>query len=127
MKKIKIINLLNKIANGEEVPKKIKYNMYDEGYNIFTYCEEDKEYVNDYDFLSVRNHHLNDKVEIIEDAQHGENNKIKKVTLLGEVVGLGSMIGWLENSTENETKLCSAIEAIGIKLNEIIDKVNEEE
>ena len=25
-KKIKIIDLLNKIANGEEVPKKIKYN-----------------------------------------------------------------------------------------------------
>lgn len=41
-KKIKIIDLLNKIANGEEVPKKIKY--YD---NVFRKCDIGDDYFND--------------------------------------------------------------------------------
>ena len=41
-KKIKIIDLLNKIANGEEVPKKIKYKG-----TIYCLCENDdfKDYI----------------------------------------------------------------------------------
>ena len=33
MKKIKIIDLLNKVANGEEVPKRIKYENETRIYN----------------------------------------------------------------------------------------------
>ena len=65
-KTIKIIDLYVKIAKGEEVPKAIKYSMYGEGHNIFIYDEEEKEYVNDEEYLIVPNHHLNDEVEIIE-------------------------------------------------------------
>ena len=36
---MKIIDLLNKIANGEEVPKKIKYSYYEYEFN-----EKEKEY-----------------------------------------------------------------------------------
>ena len=36
---MKVIELLNKIANGEEVPKKIKYLYYEYEFN-----EEEKEY-----------------------------------------------------------------------------------
>ena len=71
-KTIKIIDLWSKIAKSyegfdEEIPNKIKYNMYPEGHNIFTYDDEEYEYCNGEVFLSIPNHHLNDKVEIIEE------------------------------------------------------------
>ena len=40
MNKIKVIKLLNKIANGEEVPKKIRYLE-----QVFTYNEIKKDYI----------------------------------------------------------------------------------
>ena len=67
MEKIKIIYLLNKIANGEEVPKKIKW--------------EDKEWkynpINDYEGIKyggcllnqVTLDRLNDEVEILEEPK----------------------------------------------------------
>jgi len=76
---MKIIDLLNKIANGEEVPKKIKYN--DKIYiakgnvieNFVDYCSDEDEWCfNHY----VRYENLNDEVEIIED-----NKKIEKLNI----------------------------------------------
>ena len=69
---MKIIDLLNKIANGEEVPKKIKYNLLEKNYQILVYDEEEQEYryENDYNnFCTFPNHHLNDEVEIIEEKK----------------------------------------------------------
>lgn len=64
---MKIIDLLNKIANGEEVPKKIKYDGQEWKYNPF----------NDYEGLKyggcllnqITLDRLNDKVEIIEEEK----------------------------------------------------------
>ena len=42
MNKIRVIDLLNKIANGEDVPKKIKYDEY-----IYNYSKECKDYFED--------------------------------------------------------------------------------
>ena len=64
---MKIIDLLNKIANGEEVPKKIKWN-----YGEYSYVNDTcKNYANDYeDFMSVVDGScLNDEIEIIEEQQ----------------------------------------------------------
>ena len=67
---MKVIDLLNKIANGEEVPKKIKYCIYGEEYSTFAYDEKEQEYYNDgAGYLSVPNHCLNDEVEIIEETK----------------------------------------------------------
>ena len=69
---MKIIDLLNKIANDEQVPKKVKY--CDE---IFTFNNDDCNFLYKYQvgkcqlFGCCR---LNDIVEIIE-----ENNKIEKL------------------------------------------------
>jgi hypothetical protein len=66
---MKVIDLLNKIANNEEVPKKIKYNK-----KIYEYSQKDNRYHNvqggldlssifgDYNF-----NYLNDEIEIIEE------------------------------------------------------------
>ena len=72
-KTIKIIDLLNKIANREEVPKKIRVGEYKFEYDeeINTYFNINKSslvqsLVQDWLCSTVR---LNDKVEIIEDEQ----------------------------------------------------------
>lgn len=61
---MKIIDLLNKIANGEEVPETIKYNNF-----IYKY---DK-YICDYDgddlYLFDNTDKLNDEVEILEEEK----------------------------------------------------------
>ena len=63
---MKIIDLLNRIANNQSVPKKIKYKLYMPGYDVFTYNEEEQEYTNGSECLRVPNHHLNDHVEVLE-------------------------------------------------------------
>lgn len=78
-KTIKVIDLLNKIANGEEVPEKIKFE-----HSIYTYFKETEDYVNYADeddkwygqtllFAVMLNHKINEildaKVEIIEEQQ----------------------------------------------------------
>ena len=71
---MKVIDLLNKIANGEKMPKKIKWGEFE--------LEWEERGFHDYKFLGTGNHLLfqgfttsvlNDEVEII-----GEGKKIKK-------------------------------------------------
>lgn len=60
---MKVIELLNKIANGEQPPKKIKYygDIYE--YKDCDYFDEDDEYLSD---KICFDNDLNDEVEIIE-------------------------------------------------------------
>ena len=73
--KIKIIDLLNMVANFEEMPEKIKHQYYDYSWN-----RVDKDYQKSDGDLLFRNmkitYHLNDEVEIIE-----EEKEIEKITL----------------------------------------------
>ncbi len=99
---MKVIELLNKIANGEEVPRKVKYKTY-----YWEYKQERKDYKDNEDdwVFSCSNYDipemLNVEVEIIE-----EDEKIEK--LYGEPRHI---------YTENELYIVG-------KINEIIDKLN---
>ena len=100
---MKVIDLLNKIANGEEVPKKIKKTWvyewtYDELRNDFCYITTEGERF-DSDWLIINM--LDSEVEIIE-----EDKKIKKIGLI--------------NPCESE-----ADAILHKKIDEIIDKINE--
>ena len=71
---IKVIDLLNKIANSEEVPKKIKYHWeyeyrYDEDRNEYCYMNNQNERFDDEWFIIAM---LNDEVEIIEEEKENE-------------------------------------------------------
>lgn len=99
---MKIIDLLNKIANGE-APKKIKYE-----YSIYEltperndyYCKKEMSwFTNEINSLGV----LNDEVEIIE-----EPKKIEKIKTTLEDYDLPS---------NNEFKIID-------KINELIDEIN---
>lgn len=65
-----IIQLIRDYLNGEDMPKRIKYEMMMEGYEYFRWDAENEEYVCETDdkcFLSlVPWHHLMDFVEIVE-------------------------------------------------------------
>lgn len=75
--KIKVIDLLNKIANGEEIPKKIKINNVIYEYRGYMYCTEKANYqdIEDYLFGKWNFNILNDEVEILEEEKKiPENN-----------------------------------------------------
>lgn len=72
--KLKVIDLLNKIANGEEVPKKIHIKKFQSDFifNGYTYLSDEKEPQNIY--WCLHSDALNYEVEIIE-----EDKKIEKI------------------------------------------------
>ena len=107
---MKIIDLLNKIANGDEPPKKIYYKN-----EIFEYDEKEKDYVHidftEYLFdVYLITEILNDEVEILETTITYKPDKIEKLDL--EEINKNISLG-----VKNDIYLA-------IKINEIIDKVN---
>ena len=103
---MKVIDLLNKIANGEE-PKKIKYNGNVYEYEEYGYFSDDIGYIFDKYYPSGKV--LNDEVEIIE-----EDKKIEKLN---------------DNDLELETINTRCWEynfsQVKDKINEIIEVLNE--
>lgn len=113
---MKIIDLLNKIANGEDVPKKILYKYkhleYDEEYYL-TYdrgCYYDEEGRPIPSLLADNLWNLNDEVEITE-----EEKKIPKKLKSLNNVGNSSDIGEFKDKQQLNNNLLKD------KLNEIID------
>ena len=105
---MKVIDLLNKIANGEEIPKKFRYK--GETYIYRTYTFEDGDVMTGYGFedggwLNIWRDNLNDEVEIIEEDKKMENYYFS--VFQDERLGGRQVVESLEN-----------------KINEIIDKIN---
>ena len=132
--KIKIIDLLNKIANNEQPPKKIMYDdeiyTYNE-YNNLAYC-----YTTDDDNLFRHIDNINEEVEILETTivwnriddsiEYKTKNitpkKIEKIDMFDYFTGY-----WYNELPENFTRhLENNFEILNEKINEIIDKINEE-
>ena len=102
---MKIIDLLNKIANGEEIPKCFKVNNHTWEWNVNSYQNE---LYGEFAVTGLRYDlsNLNDEVEIIEDE------KTKMLPLLNEL--------YTYNMTVEFNKLIR-------KINEIIKHINKEE
>jgi hypothetical protein len=94
---MKVIDLLNKIANGEEVPKKIKCNNKIFIYDGFSYIYENKTF-NEYnrleEFISCSSD-LNDEVEVLEEPkgipeklnkQHFHNRQRQLANKINEII-----------------------------------------
>ena len=126
MNKVKIIDLLNKIANGEEVPQEIRYN------NIIRYFDKnDQDYKNDekgtdlYLFFNVLTSgtgellikRLNEEVEIIGNTPKEKINHLKRTVF--------SFNGKDKNSIEEAfIKLSQLVFETREKTDEIVDTVN---
>lgn len=112
---MKVIDLLNKIANGEKI-KKIKYKNHIYEYYNGDFKEDVGEYNTNWLFASeiIDLKNLNDEIEIIEENK--ESNKIKKLWHCHK-----------EIDEDNET-LQFCVKNINIlvdKVNEIIDKLED--
>ena len=125
METMKVIDLLNKIANREEVHKKIKvfsftykYD-YDDVGEEYTYLDENTNERLDNDLLIINL--LNDEVEIIEDTPE-EDKKIEKFKIIKD--NSRDSVELIYDGMKLELTLLQAI--ILDKINEIIDKINGE-
>ena len=122
---MKVIDLLNKIANGEEVPKRIMYNNIIYTWDIVGYLHYEDKHYSERAFLEGYRTDmcLNDEVEIIEDTPK-EDKKIEKIKnyRIKRTMGLDCKI-----QEEKISKNYSLEEQeIVDKINEIIDKINGE-
>ena len=118
---MKVIDILDRIANGEEVPNKIRFDNieWNRVYGEKNVCYID-EYDNDFFLHFFRNNldfTLNDEVEIIE-----EDKKIEKLETMNSR-------DYLEDRCKNldTTNIALDIETIRHWINKIIDKLNEME
>ena len=112
---MKVIDILDRIANGEEVPKHIHIRDVDS----YTWQEDVKEYWSDRDEnnllsdLDLSSTNLKEDVEIIE-----EDKKIEKMTPLNNVSGASDLVAISQMQWENNLR-------IERKINEIIDYLEE--
>ena len=104
---MKIIELLTLIANGEEVPKKIKYDddIYIHVDNYCYYCQETNEILSQNIYAEFSR--LNDEVSIIE-----EEKEIRK--LPNEI-----------QQPRNFEEVVYIVEDLVRKINQIIDVIND--
>ena len=118
-KAIKVIDLLNKIANGKELPEEIKYDN-----TIWQYNKTKTDYYQDigstklYFFaeLVVYNKSwLNDTVEIIEEQEEIDIQK------LDENIKYYNIIGY----SENEKMLFNMIQDTANKINKLVQAVKQ--
>jgi hypothetical protein len=111
---MKLIDIFNKIANDEPVPKKVKFN--DE---IYTYKPEWKDYADEDEHYglfvdTISNTYqitkmLNEEIEIIE-----EDKKIEKLDLRG----------YYDKDIQNNSEWVTSEEILALKINELINEVN---
>lgn len=120
---MKVIDILNKIANGEEVPKKIigKNSIGEKEeyiYNDFWYIHifENPDGEEDYYYMSRDIRNLNEEVEIIEDK------KIEKVNTYVLCDSDFSSKG--EYSLKSTEIIDKAFEEYSHRINEIIEVIN---
>ena len=117
-KETTIIELLNKIANGEEIPEKIKYNgklyVYDNGSDDYLECGDEDMDLFGYAFSTWRiGYFINDKVEIIEGNKDIKELKIKN----------GKVVGEWENGSSYAYTLSAPQTVMVYKINELVREI----
>lgn len=136
---MRVIDLLNKIANGEEVPERIKYDTKEMKYDhnkqdyLGYYSNGNGEWLFQYLFDRCRNteHFINDEVEVIEEKEMchkcGKYPAEYNQTYCEFCLGISEEDKKIEKFAEYEIKrdMVTKLNII-YKINEIIDYINKE-
>ena len=119
---MRVIDLLNKIVKGEEVPRKFTYNGYLWEYDVknkmwFYYFGEGKSHR--FDRLFYINQILNDEIEILEEVEDKEYEDIEEL----------SYAGYTSNTHEVDKELyyIRTINALIRNQNKIIERMKRDE
>lgn len=121
MKTIKVIDLLNKVLNGEELPKKIKIRGY-----WFKLSDNYKDYNINYVYEDNFDNYWLDNVRVDEDVMMEEENK--GVKTLNEEIDMYDYTFWeseFQTCTDLEKKIIDNIGLLMKKQDELIKVVNE--
>ena len=113
--KIKIIDLFNKIANNEKVPKHIILNNI-----VFHYDDDVQDYENDFEYL------FRDSFSNFGRSEDFLNIEVEEVEIIEEekeIEKLGKNFTF-EDSTNELTKGDWQVSVISQKVNELVDEVN---
>ena len=113
--KIKIIDLFNKIANNEKVPKHIISNNV-----IFHYDDNVQDYENDFEYL------FRDSFSNFGRSEDFLNIEVEEVEIIEEekeIEKLGKKFT-LEGNTSELTKSDWQFSVISQKINELVDEIN---
>lgn len=124
---MRLIDLLNRIANGEEVPKKIKYNWeyewaYDETREEFVYKAKDgTRFDQDWLIESI----LNNEVEILDDEEDKDIPLIPddELYIINKKNGISEINGtkcW----TDKDTALNYNFKVLKEKINQVVEELN---
>lgn len=115
---MKIIDLLNKIANGEEVPRQVDYYDITYTYNGDCYVSNEGELLLDH--IEELTRCLNEEIEIIE-----EDKKIEKIEMDYLYKNFeGNKINIYERLDKNFVEIERVLEIVTNTINELIDEVN---
>ena len=117
---MKIIDILNKIANGEQPPKKIRYNDYIFEYEDAGYFSGEAGYLFERYYPDII---LNDEVEILDNIKNNKQDKIDKLSYQQ----IGSRTLEQHNWIDYARAVDKQIQQIGSKINEIIEALNEKQ
>ena len=113
---IKVIDLLNMIADGEELPKRIKYDGYiftkTDNMSYYTYFDEE-DYITTHIMEYLRCGDLHDEVIILEDE---EEIDIQSIEELDDTINGNSHLVDVKTNTIN--KLIEAVKQLDNKLKE---------
>lgn len=107
---MKVIDILNKLAKGEELPRKLKGNNHT--YTLVENCnyeDEDGDILFSDDYFWCNEDFLNEELKIIE-----EDKKIEKLDLRG----------YYDKDIQDNNEWLTSEEILALKINELIDKVN---
>ena len=112
--KIKVIDLLNKIANGEEVPEKIRFEGVDLRLEKDTYYRTNTMY-SLIDYIKLKRSSLNEEVERIEEEPEIEIQALEELDGIIDYEGL-NVNKIVDENRDKINKLIRAIKQIDKKL-----------
>lgn len=138
-KKIKVIELLNIVARGKDIPKKIKVYLRKDGeqmpdyyiFNDYGYYENSKEesFVEDWLNNTMK---LNEEVEILEDEEDNDISslnafKLMEAPYMAKCLDKNSHEEFMEHLKQSEVEIVHKIGELIEKVNKIDRKINKED